>query len=293
MSEAAALALLVASLRLATPLAIAALGELVAERSGVLNIGIEGMMLAGAFAAYLVACGNGSPWLGAGAGVLAGVLLAALFGLFALGRGADPIVCGTALNILALGATGSAYRAAFEPAEVVSAPQLGELLPGIHVFVVLAVLLAWAVWLLLGRTRLGLSIRASGENAAAAHSQGVPVARLRWLCTLLGGGLAGLAGSSLVLWISDSFVEGMTSGRGFIALALVLFGAYRPLRIVAGALIFGAASALQFRLQALGVEVSYNLLLMLPYVLTLAVLAVSAGRVRPPADLGRDFVGRR
>jgi general nucleoside transport system permease protein len=292
-SEAALLALVLATLRLATPLAIAALGELVAERSGVLNIGIEGMMLGGAFAAYFAACSTGSPWLGAGAGLLAGVALAALFAAFALGRGADPIVCGTALNILALGATGSAFRAAFEPAEIASAPQLGELVPGVHVFAVLVVLLAVGVSALLGRTRVGLAIRAAGESAAAAHAQGVPVARLRWLCTLVGGGLAGLAGSSLVLWISDTFVEGMTSGRGFIALALVLFGAYRPLRIAAGALLFGAASALQFRLQALGVEVSYNLLLMLPYVLTLAVLAVSAGRVRPPADLGRDFVGRR
>jgi len=292
-SEAALLALLLASLRLATPLAIAALGELVAERAGVLNIGIEGMMLGGAFAAYLAACLSGSPWLGVCAGALAGVLLAALFGAFVLGRGADPIVCGTALNILALGATGSAYRAAFAPAEVASAPPLGNLVPGLHAFVFIALLAAVGIGLFLARTRLGLAIRASGESPAAAHAQGVSVVGLRWACTLFGGGLAGVAGSALVLWISDSFVEGMTSGRGFIALALVLFGAYRPARIVAGALLFGAASALQFRLQALGVEISYNLLLMLPYVLTLAVLAVSAGRVRPPAGLGRDFVARR
>ena len=113
--------------------------------------------------------------------------------------------------------------------------------------------------------------------------------RVRWAATLFGGACAGVAGSALVFWISDTFVEGMTSGRGFIALALVLFGGYRPARIAAGALLFGAASALQFRLQAMGVEIPYNLLLMVPYVLTLLVLAVFAGRVRPPGDLARPF----
>jgi simple sugar transport system permease protein len=148
------------------------------------------------------------------------------------------------------------------------------------------------VALFLDRTRAGLSLRAVGERAEAAHVQGVPVLRLRWAAVLFGGACAGLAGSSLVLWISDTFVEGMTSGRGFIALSLVLFGGYRPLRILAGALLFGAANALQFRLQAAGSAIPYNLLLMTPYVLTLVVLALFAGRVRAPADLARPFSPR-
>lgn len=286
----ATLALVISTLRLATPLAIAALGELVAERSGVLNIGIEGMMLGGAFAAFAVAVLTGSPPLGILAGAAAGVALAAVFAFFVGVRGADPIVCGTALNILALGATGTASRVLTPAGEsLAGAPQVGALLPGINVFEVLALVLIAGVAFFLLRTRLGLSLRAAGERAEAAHAQGVGVLRLRLWATLFGGLCAGVAGASLVLWISDTFVEGMTSGRGFIALALVLFGAYRPLRIVGGALLFGFASALQFRLQASGVAIPYNLLLMVPYVLTLVVLAVFAGRGSAPADLARPF----
>jgi ABC-type uncharacterized transport system permease subunit len=277
-----------AMLRLSTPLVIAALGELVAERSGVLNIGIEGMMLGGAFAAFAVGVASGSLALALVAGALAGGVLAALFAAFVLGRGADPIVCGAALNLLALGATGTGYRLLFPPeAGLALAPAAPT-----GAYVVLALGLLGICVFLLARTRYGLVLRAVGEHAEAAHAQGIEVLRVRWLATLVGGLCAGLAGSSLVLWLSDTFVEGMTSGRGFIALALVLFGGYRPLRIAAGALLFGAASALQFRLQALGVAIPYNLLLMTPYVLTLIVLALFAGRVHAPADLARPFWGR-
>jgi ABC-type uncharacterized transport system permease subunit len=143
--------------------------------------------------------------------------------------------------------------------------------------------------MVLARTRPGLALRASGEDAAAAHAQGVPVRKVRWAATLFGGVCAGIAGSALVLFLSNTFVEGMTSGRGFIALALVLFGGYRAARLAAGALLFGAASALQFRLQALGLDIPYALLLMTPYALTLLVLALYAGRARAPADLGKFF----
>jgi general nucleoside transport system permease protein len=285
----AELAFAIAIVRLATPLALAALGELLAERSGVLNIGIEGMMLAGAFAAYAVAIGSGSALAGIAASALAGVALAALFALFAISLRADPIVCGTALNLLALGLTGSAYRLLYPPGKALpSAPRAGDWL-GIDTFLWLTAFSAVVLVLLAARTRAGLAIRAAGEGAAAAHAQGVPVLGLRWACTLGGGAFAGVAGASLVLWISDRFVENMTSGRGFIALALVLFGGYSVPRILAGAGLFGFASALQFRLQAAGLAIPYNLLLMLPYVLTLAVLAFATGRARAPADLGRPF----
>ena len=286
-------ALLLATLRLSVPLAIAAVGELVAERAGVLNIGIEGMMLAGAFAAFAVGATTGSIGLALAAGMLAGAALAALFALFVIGRSSDPIVCGMAINVLALGVTGSAYRVLLPPgASTLTSPVMPDVAPGVNAFVLVTALQVATVVLFLSRTRWGLAVRAVGERAEAAHAQGVRVLRIRWAATVFGGVCAGLAGSSLVLWLTDTFVEGMTSGRGFIALALVLFGGYRPGRIVLGALLFGGASALQFRLQARGAEIPYNLLLMTPYVLTLVVLALFAGRVKGPADLARPFVAR-
>jgi simple sugar transport system permease protein len=291
--EAAGLALVLATLRLSTPLAVAAMGERVGERAGVLNIGIEGLMLVGAFGAFAVGVGTGSILLATGAAVGLGCILAAIFAWFVLNRRADPIVTGTAVNLLALGGTGSAYRLLFPPERpVVSPPSIPELVPGVGVFLLLAVLLVVAVAILLSRTRVGLEIRATGERAEAAHNEGIPVMRLRWVCTLFGGACSGLAGAILVLWISQSFVEGMTAGRGFIALSLVLFGGYRPARIVAGALLFGGANALQFQLQAAGVEIPYALLLMTPYLLTLLVLALYAARAHAPGDLARPFAPR-
>jgi simple sugar transport system permease protein len=284
------LALAAATIRLATPLGIAAMGELVGQRSGVLNIGIEGLMLTGAFVAFAVAVETGSPLAGMGAAMIASVAVAALFAWVVVQERADPIVTGTAVNLLALGGTGTAYRILFPPERpLVDAPVLPDVFPGLNGFVLVGLLLIAGVVVLLDRTRLGLEIRASGERAEAAHAQGVRVLRLRWGATLFCGACAGLAGATLVLWISRGFVEGMTAGRGFIALALVLFGGYRPLWIAAGAVLFGAASALQFRLQAVGVDVPYALLLMIPYVLTLVVLALYAGRARGPADLARSF----
>ncbi len=288
--DATTVLLFASTLRFATPLALAAMGELVAERAGVLNVGIEGMMLAGALAAFEVGCATGSVAAALGAAMLAASALALVFAAFALWRRADPIVTGTALNVLALGATGSVFRMLHPAGEALGrAPQLGELAPGVNGFTVLALALVGAVALFLARTRPGLSLRAVGERAEAAHAQGIAVLRVRIGATLFGGACAGLAGAALVLWLSDVFVEGMTSGRGFIALALVLFGGYRPLRIVAGGLLFGAASALQFRLQAAGSAIPYTLLLMTPYLLTLAVLAGASLRARPPADLARPF----
>jgi simple sugar transport system permease protein len=291
--DAAWLPFLAAILRLSTPLGVAAMGALVSERSGVLNIGIEGLMLVGAFVAFAVGVATGSVLLAIVAAVGVACMVAALFAWMVLYRRADPIVTGAAVNLLALGGTGTAYRLLSPPERAVSiAPSAPDLVPGVNLFLVLAVGLVIGVAVLLGRTRIGLELRACGERAEAAHAQGVRVQRLRLAGTLFGGGCAGLAGASLVLWISNSFVEGMTTGRGFIALALVLFGGYRPLRIVAGAALFGFASALQFRLQAAGLEIPYALLLMTPYVLTLVVLAIYSARSPGPADLARPFRSR-
>jgi simple sugar transport system permease protein len=268
------------------------MGELVGERAGVLNIGIEGLMLVGAFGAFAIGVESGSVLLATGAAIVLGCATAAIFAWFVLNRRADPIVTGAAVNILALGGTGSAYRLLFPPERAITATPTAPELWGVNGFLLLTALLVVGVALLLARTRLGLEIRATGERAEAAHNEGLSVLGLRWGCTLFGGACAGLAGAILVLWISQSFVEGMTAGRGFIALSLVLFGGYRPGRIIAGALLFGGANALQFRLQAAGFEIPYALLLMVPYVLTLLVLAVYAGRAQAPADLARPFAPR-
>jgi simple sugar transport system permease protein len=295
-------ALLEATLRLAAPLLIAALGELIVERSGVINIGIEGMMLTGAFAGYAVAVATGS----AGAGVVgAGIAGCAVGGVFAfatLGWRIDQIVAGMAVNLLALGATGLGARALWAgnppPSPVVSPvaipglsqlPLVGSLFtqsPYAYGGVLLGLLIGWG----LARTRAGVRLRAVGESARAADAEGVPVVRTRLLAVLAGATLAGIAGSSLSLALSDTFSEGMTSGRGFIALAVVIFGRWSAWGGLGAALFFGAATALQFRLQARGFGVPYPVFLMLPYVVTLAVLAFATGRARAPGDLGRPYL---
>jgi ABC-type uncharacterized transport system permease subunit len=290
------------AIRLAAPLLLAALGELIVERSGVVNIGIEGMMLVGAFAAFATAVATGSPMAGVGAGAAAAMLLGALFALFSVGRKADQIVVGTALNLLALGGTGLAMRALFAGAvptapgvPVFAVPWLGSL-PWLgrvffhqSLFVYAAFALALAAALFLGRTRAGLRLRAVGEMARAADAEGVSVGRTRLLAVLVGAAAAGLAGSVLTLSHSNVFTEGMTAGRGFIALAIVIFGRWRPGTVVLAALFFGFANALQFRLQARGFDLPYPVFLMFPYLVTLLVLTFSAGGTRAPAELGRPY----
>lgn len=295
-------ALLEASLRLAAPLLLAALGELIVQRSGVVNIGIEGMMLTGAFAAFAVAVATGSPGWGAASAVGAGATLAAVFAFFAVVRRADQIVVGTAINLLALGATGLALRT-LHPAGAPEAPVVASLVvPGLaelpwlgsvlfrqtgYVYggVLLALLLAWG----LRGTRPGLRLRAVGEAARAADAEGVRVTATRFTAVLVGGALAGLAGSALSIDQSSTFTEEITAGRGFIALTIVIFGRWLPFGALGAALLFGAATAMQFRLQARGYAVPYPVFLMLPYVVTLGVLTFASGRARAPADLGRPY----
>jgi ABC-type uncharacterized transport system permease subunit len=295
-------ALLETAVRLAAPLLLAALGELIVERSGVINIGIEGMMLVGAFAAFALAVATGSPMAGALAGALAGTLLGALFATFSVVRRADQIVVGTALNLLALGGTGLAMRALFAGAVPTAAsvreiavpwlgslPWLGPVLFRQSLFVYAALALALAAALFLARTRAGLRLRAVGEMARAADAEGVSVGRTRFLAVLVGAAAAGLAGSVLTLSHSNVFTEGMTAGRGFIALAIVIFGRWSAGGVVLAALFFGFASALQFRLQARGFDLPYPAFLMFPYLVTLLALTLSSGGTRAPADLGRPY----
>lgn len=289
-------------MRLAAPLLLAALGELVVQRAGVVNVGIEGMMLAGAFAAFAVASATDSPAAGVLAAVGAGLFFGALFAGVAVLALADQIVVGTALNLLALGATGLALRALY-PDGATGAPGIGEVASGAWAelpivgplllrqgpYLWLSLALCAAVALFLARTRAGLALRAVGEAARAADAEGVPVAAVRCAAVLFGAASAGLAGSILTLSQSHVFTEGMTAGRGFIALTVVIFGRWRPLGVLAAALFFGLANALQFRLQARGFGIPYPAFLMFPYVVTLTVLAIAAGGERAPADLGRAY----
>jgi len=292
---------LAAAVRVATPLMLAATGETVAERAGVINLGLEGMMLAGALAATLGATAWG-PWSGMVCATLAGMLLAAAFALIAVGARAEQIITGTAITLAAIGLTGVVYRQVYgvEGAGL-TVPTLSPIaIPGLSKIPVLgpaffeqpaptylAYVMLLLVWWVLFRTRLGLALRATGEAAAVARTAGVPTNLIRAGSTIVGGGFAGLAGASLVLAQVGTFAERMTAGRGYVAVAIVVMGRWHPTGVALGALLFGLATALQYLFQTLALKTPYQLILMLPYLLTLMALAGAVGRVRAPGDLGR------
>jgi simple sugar transport system permease protein len=298
---------LAATVRTAVPLALAAFGELLVERAGLINIGLEGAILAGAFGA-LVGATAGGVELGFAASVAAGLTVAALFALCVIWIRADQIIAGTALTLLSMGATGTLYRAlygsggaalgiptseAFAIPGLSSLPVVGAALfaqpPITYLAYAIAPLLVW--WL--ARTHAGLALRAIGERPEAAEAAGIAVNRARMLAILAGGVLGGLAGGTLVLAQAGTFAEGMSAGRGFIAIAIVVLGRWTPYGVTAGALLFGGASALQYAFQAMGWKAPYQVFLMLPYLLTLAALAGAIGRARAPAALGRALERRR
>ncbi|HSR14993.1 MAG TPA: ABC transporter permease [Gemmatimonadales bacterium] len=301
MDEALLAGFLASAVRVSTPLLLAATGETVAERAGVINLGIEGAMLAGALGGALGAT-SGGLWVGVGTAVLAGLMMAGVFAVVALVGRADQIITGTAVTLASVGLTGIVYRQAYGTAGAgLSLPTFGEVaLPGLSRLPVLGeaffsqplpTYLAWALvpvaWWLLFRTRWGLGLRAVGESPEAAQAAGVRVRVVQVTATLIGGALAGLAGGTLVLAQVGTFAEKMTAGRGFIAIAIVVLGRWQPVWVLAAALLFGGASALQFLFQAMGLAVPYQVFLMLPYALALAALAGGMGRARAPAALGR------
>ena len=297
--EALLLPFLDATIRTATPLAYAALGELVTERSGVINIGMEGIIIAGCLGG-LVAAGAGGAAAGFFGGALAGLLMATLFAVFVLQLRADAIITGTALTLLGLGLTGTLYRGLFgiegaalgtpsiAPLAIPvlsSLPVVGRVLFTQSVMTYLLYLLvpvmAW--WLV--RTHAGLALRAVGESRAAASAAGLRVLRIRWAAILFGGAMGGLCGATLVLAQVGTFTEGMSAGRGFIAIAIVVLGRWRAVGTALAALVFGGAFALQYLLQAAGWALPYQLFLALPYLLTLVLLAALRGRAEAPAEL--------
>lgn len=294
---------LAATVRTATPLALAALGEVLVQRAGLINIGLEGAILAGAFGALVGATVGGVATGFAGA-IAGGLVIGALFALCVVALRADQIITGTALTLLSAGATGTLYRAAYGSSGAAltlptsaplsipglsSIPLVGTALfaqpPVTYLAYLLIPVLAW--WL--GHTHAGLALRAVGERPEAAEAAGIRVNRLRVAAVLAGGALGGVAGGTLVLAQAGTFAENMSAGRGFIAIAIVVLGRWRPLGVALAALLFGAASALQFAFQAMGWDAPYQLFLVIPYLLTLIVLAGVRGRVRPPAGLGRQL----
>lgn len=302
-------AILVSVVTAATPLLLAAIGELVVERSGVLNLGVEGMMLAGAVAGFATALATGSATLAVLAAAAAGAVLSLLFGLLALGLLANQVASGLALTIFGIGLSalfGSAYVGV--PVErlprldlpgLSDLPLLGPLVFGHDALVYLALALVPATSWFLSRTHAGTVLRACGENAEAAHALGYPVLLVRQLAVLFGGATAGLAGGYLSLAYTPMWAEEMTAGRGWIALALVVFSSWRPWRLLLGAWLFGGVGILQLHAQSLGlVAVPSQLLSTLPYLATVVVLtAIAAGprrqRLAAPACLGRPFLPPR
>jgi len=294
-------AFLESAVRTATPLALAALGETIVERAGVINLGLEGVIIAGALGglAGAQAAGVAGGFL---AGTIAGVAVSLIFALFVVWLRTDQIIAGTAVTLLALGATGTLYRAFYgTTGAALTVPTSGRLAipllariplvgaaffdqPPITYVVYVA---APALWWWMYRTHAGLALRAVGERPAAAMAAGIDPGRVRFGAIAVGGALGGLAGACLVVAQAGTFVEGMSAGRGFIAIAIVVLGRWHVLGVAAAALVFGAASALQFLAQALGLAVPYQAFLALPYLLTLAALAGVAGRVEAPAALAR------
>ena len=279
----------------------AALGETISERAGVINVGTEGAMLVGALAAFATCVETNNPWLGLGAGAAAGALLVAVFAAVTIVRGADQLATGLALMFLGLGLT-SLYGADYVSGNIggftqidipgLSAlPVLGEVLFQHDALVYLGYAAVPATWWLLFRSRWGLLIRTAGERPEALAAYGVSPAKVRAVAVITGGALAGIGGAQLSTALSLTWSEGMTAGRGFIAVALVVFGARRPLRVMGGAYLFGAAITLGSVLQVHGVKVNQFALDALPYVLTLVVLVGLMRRTKqhPPEALGRPL----
>lgn len=296
--------LFAATLNAGTVLAIAGLGLLINERAGIVNLGAEGMMLVAAIAGFATAVHTGNQWLAFGAGAAAGALLAAAFGVLVIWLNTNQYASGLALSLFGVGFSafvGIRYTqeklpamARFELPMLGDIPFFGPALfkqhPMVYLTILLTVGLAWFLY----RSRAGLVLRAVGESPESAHALGYPVRRIRLLAVMVGGALCGVAGAYISVVYTGLWVEGMTAGKGWIALALTTFATWRPARLLLGAYLFGGVTMLQFHLQGQGVEVASQLLTMLPYLATIVVLVLISRnptwiRVNMPASLGKPF----
>lgn len=283
---------LAASMRMAIPLLIAALGLIISERAGIMNIGVEGIMLIGAFAAYTLAKITGSYWLGLVAAMLAGTIMIAIFAISIVTFKAEMVVVGAGMNLLCAGLSAFLYRKVFFNSELMAGgvtvetfppikipllgdiPLLGNMFFNHNIIVYFGLLMVIVIWVVLYKTSLGTKVIAVGAHPKAATSVGINVNWVQYGAILFSGLMIGAAGAYLSIAQSSAFAEGMTSGKGFIALAVVILGKRKPLGVLGGALIFGAASAIQMTLQNMGVAIPNNIIMMIPYIVTVVVVVI-------------------
>ncbi len=293
--------ILASGIRLATPYLYAAIGETFGQRSGVLNLGVEGQMLMGAFAAFYVALITENLWLAMLAAVIVGALMGLAMAFVTVNLGAQQGISGIGFFLFGLGLSDMLFQRLVGTVETVkgfskieipilsNVPIIGEIFFSQNILVYIAYALVPIAWFVLQKTTIGLKIRAVGENPEAADSLGVSVAAVRYTTVIMGGILSGIAGASLSIGLLNVFQQNMTSGLGFIAVALVYFGGWRPLGVLGGALLFSMINSLQLWMQVLGVPIPSDLAVMLPYILTIVVLALSMSRVRAPSALTKPF----
>lgn len=293
--------ILASAVRLATPYLYASIGEAFSQTSGVVNLGVDGIMLVGAFSGFYVTLISGNLWLGLLAAAVAGLLMGLLMSLISVTFKAEQGISGIGLYMFGLGLSSLLFKElvgtvktldGFTPIRIPvlgDIPLLGDILFNQSLLVYGAFLLVPLAWWVLDKTTLGLKIKSVGQNPAAADTLGVSVDRVRYFSVCLGSVLAGIAGASLSLSLVNLFQENLTAGQGFIAVALVYFGGWRPLGILGGALLFSTVNALQLWMQVLGSDIPSDIMVMLPYLLTIAALAVAVNRARQPAALNKPF----
>ena len=284
------LALIASTIRLATPLILAALGGLYSERAGIINIALEGLMLAGAFTAATVTYYSRNPWIGLLAAMAAGVIVASIHAVACIRYKADQVVTGTAINILFLGVPALLSGALFDSTGATPQIPQDDLLQTAPIIIAFA--LVPLTWYVLNRTPFGLRLRAVGENPEAADTAGVNVARIRYTGVLLSGALAAIGGAYLSIGQSSLFTRNMTAGRGFIALAALIFGKWRPVQTMLACLLFGLAEAIAIQMQGVG-NIPVQFIQIIPYVLTIVVLAGFIGLSRAPRSLGIPYQKER
>jgi simple sugar transport system permease protein len=293
--------ILASGIRLATPYLYAALGETLGQRSGVLNLGVEGQMLMGAFTAFYVTFQTDNVWLGMLAAVVVGAAMGLAMAFVSINLQAEQGISGIGFYLFGLGMSTLLFQMLIGSVETVQGfapvhipllsdiPVVGEIFFQQNVLVYIAFALVPVAWFVLNKTTLGLKIRAVGENPAAADSLGVSVATVRYVTVTLGGIMSGIAGGSMSIGLLNVFQQNMTSGLGFIAVALVYFGGWRPFGVMLGALLFSMVNALQLRLQVQGVNIPSDLMVMMPYILTIVALVLTVQRVRSPSALTKPF----
>jgi len=293
--------ILASGIRLATPYLYAAIGEAFGQRSGVLNLGVDGQMLLGAFTAFYVAIKTGNLWLGILSAMVVGALMGLAMAFVTVNLHAEQGISGIGFYLFGLGLSDLLFQKLLGTVETVKGfskvyipvlsdiPVLGEIFFRQNILVYIAFLLVPIAWFILNKTTLGLKIRAVGENPEAADSLGVSITRIRYFTITLGGTLSGVAGASMSIALLNVFQQNMTSGLGFIAVALVYFGAWRPWGILGGALLFSLVNSLQLWIQVLGIPIPSDIAVMMPYILTILVLVATVSRVRAPSALTKPF----